>query len=295
MWRLERKTESLGFSPRAIRERALRALRSLLRFFALITRSSKKLRKRKLRSSRAAQSSLFGFLHHDALVGIPHTFALVGLRRAIPANLRRHLADLLLVGAAHEDLRLGRRLDGHAVGHIEFHRMAESQLEVELAALSLRTVPDADQIQLLLETIGHTLHHIVYERAHGAGHRGCPARRGFEGQHALFVLHFHGRVEIHRQFALGPLDPKLLALLVEFDALRQFDRITGNSGHIYFSVRPRCTALRRRALRAARVNHSSRPWTCSRSRYRARPVLAAGRKRQSKGVDPACLRGAVDR
>src|SRR6056297_1542671 len=289
IWRLERKTESLGFSPRAIRARALRARRSLLRFFSLISRSSKILR------TRSLQSGLLGFLHHDAFVRVAHTLALVGLRRTIPANLGRDLANLLLVGTANDDLGLGRRLDGHTVGHAEIDRVAEPELQIKLAALGLRTITNADKVQLLLETVGNALHHVVDECTHRTCHGGCSARRGLEGQHTFFVLHFHRRVKIHRQRALGALDLDFLALLAEFDALGQFDRITGNSGHVYYSVRPRCTALRRRALRVVRVSRSLRPWTYSRSQCQDHPGHAVDRGRRGKGGDPACSRDEAGR
>src|SRR6056297_1136587 len=180
IWRLERKTESLAFSPRAIRARALRARRSLLRFFSLISRSSKILR------TRSLQSGLLGFLHHDALVRVAHTLALVGLRRTIPANLGRDLTNLLLVGTANDDLGLGRRLDGHTVGHAEIDRVTEPELQIKLAALGLRTITNADKVQFLLETVGNALHHVVDECTHRTCHGGCSARRGLEGQHTFF-------------------------------------------------------------------------------------------------------------
>src|SRR4029450_10592147 len=54
---------------------------------------------------------LLRFLELDALTGITNTLALVGLGRAVRADLRGDLTHALLVGALHDDLGLRRSLD----------------------------------------------------------------------------------------------------------------------------------------------------------------------------------------
>src|SRR6187397_206019 len=91
---------------------------------------------------------LLAFLHHDLLARIAHALALVGLRRAVAADHRGNLADLLAVHALHHDLGLARRLDGDAFGHREVHRVREAEREVEALALHRRAVADADELEL---------------------------------------------------------------------------------------------------------------------------------------------------
>src|SRR4029453_6239755 len=87
---------------------------------------------------------LLAFLHHDLLAGVAHALALVGLRRAVAADHRSDLPDLLAVHALHHDLGLARRLDGDALRHREVHRVREAEGQVEALALDRRAVADAD-------------------------------------------------------------------------------------------------------------------------------------------------------
>src|SRR5690606_2617845 len=57
-------------------------------------------------SSLPARLLLLGFFEDDAFVGITHTLTLVGLRLAVSANLRSHLANDLLVCTLQDDFRL---------------------------------------------------------------------------------------------------------------------------------------------------------------------------------------------
>src|SRR5512145_80426 len=70
---------------------------------------------------------LLRFLELDALTGITNALALVGLRGTIGADFRGDLADPLLVGALHDDLRLRRRLDRDAFRHVVLDGVREAE------------------------------------------------------------------------------------------------------------------------------------------------------------------------
>src|SRR3546814_15110884 len=57
---------------------------------------------------------LLAFLAQDDLVGVLHALALVGLGRTVAADLRRHLAALLAIGAGDGDGGRLLALDGDA-------------------------------------------------------------------------------------------------------------------------------------------------------------------------------------
>src|SRR5437879_1399039 len=96
--------------------------------------------------------------------------ALVGLGRALRANLGGDLAHQLLVDAGDDDLGLRRRRHLDALGHLLHHRVREAERQIELVALRLCTESDADQRKALLEALGHAGDHVRDQRAHGARH-----------------------------------------------------------------------------------------------------------------------------
>src|SRR5690606_32701691 len=83
---------------------------------------------------------LLAFLADDALAGITDTLALVGLGTAILANLRRNLADDLLVDAVDHDLGRLRHGNRHAFGGLIDHVVAEAKSKLQVLALHGRTV-----------------------------------------------------------------------------------------------------------------------------------------------------------
>ena len=107
---------------------------------------------------------------------VAHALALVRLGRTVGADLRRHLADLLLVDALDQNLGLHRGLDLDALRHRVHDRMRETERQVDLVAGGLRAEADADQRQLLLEARGDALDHVRDQRAQRAVHRRAPLR-----------------------------------------------------------------------------------------------------------------------
>src|SRR5215204_5816491 len=103
---------------------------------------------------------LLRFLELDTLTGITNALALVRLGLAITTDLGGHLADLLLVRALDQDLGLRRRLDRDPLGRRVDDRVREAEREVQVLALRLRTVADADQLELLLVALRHAVHDV---------------------------------------------------------------------------------------------------------------------------------------
>src|SRR5690606_22608492 len=98
---------------------------------------------------------LLAFLAHDALAGILHALALVGLGTAVLADLGGHLADLLLVDAGHGDFGRLRHSDRDALRGLVDHVVAEAERELQVLALQRRTITDAADLKLLLEAFLH--------------------------------------------------------------------------------------------------------------------------------------------
>src|SRR5690606_15971208 len=110
---------------------------------------------------------LLAFLAHDALAGILHALALVGLGTAILADLGGDLADLLLVDARNGDLGRLRHSDGDAGRGLVHHVVAEAESQLQVLALERGAIADAVDLKLLLEAF---LHAVQYVDDLGAGH-----------------------------------------------------------------------------------------------------------------------------
>src|SRR5262249_52080012 len=100
MWALVRCTASLTAASWWILRRVCDARLSLDVFLSIM-----------------ARLLLLRFLEDDPLVRVADALALVGLGRAVGANLGSDLADELLVQPLDHDLGLRRRLDFHALRH----------------------------------------------------------------------------------------------------------------------------------------------------------------------------------
>src|SRR5882672_867717 len=84
----------------------------------------------------------------DLLALIANALALVGVRAAQAADVRRDLADFLLVDT--RDRELGGRLhrEGDALRRLDQHGMAVAKRELEGAALELHAIADAEDLHL---------------------------------------------------------------------------------------------------------------------------------------------------
>src|SRR5205807_3689268 len=100
----------------------------------------------------------------DDLAGVAHALSLVGLGLAHLADVGRHLADDLLVDASDGDARGCRHFEGDAFGRLDHDGMTEAKGQLEArGALGGGPVPDADDLEVLGETVGDANDHVVDE------------------------------------------------------------------------------------------------------------------------------------
>src|ERR1700693_1596960 len=120
MWQFDRLTTSRFARCSEIRRRVLRErrMRGSLLFMTSYLQFARGL-------------LLLRFFDDHALADVANAFALVWFGRAIRANLRRHLPDLLVVDALDHELGLHGLFHFHALGHPVHDRMRESQRQVD--------------------------------------------------------------------------------------------------------------------------------------------------------------------
>src|SRR5262245_19252941 len=169
---------------------------------------------------------LLRFLELDALTGITNALALVGLGRAVAADLPGDLPDALLVRALHHDLRLRRRLDRDALRRRVDHRVGEAERQVQVAALRLRAIADANELELALVAPGHAQHDVRQVRAQRTGvhQRLAAAFRRLDAQALRFLHDLEARPERQADRALGALHRDRVAGDRRGDTLRQRNR-----------------------------------------------------------------------
>src|SRR5690606_24843131 len=122
-------------------------------------------------SSLPARLLLLGFFEDDAFVGITHTLTLVGLRLAVSANLRSHLANDLLVCTLQNDFRLAGAFRFHTSGKLMNDVVGETELQLQRVTLDLGAETDANEVQTALETFADTGDHVVHQGAGRTRHR----------------------------------------------------------------------------------------------------------------------------
>src|SRR4051794_22424336 len=118
---------------------------------------------RRLGCSGGASRALAHLPGH-VLALVPDALALVGLRRALLADVRGDLADELLGDAADDDAGRHRHLELDPVGRLDRHRMRVAEGQLEVPALELRAVADALDLQALLEAVGDAADHVRDQR-----------------------------------------------------------------------------------------------------------------------------------
>src|SRR5687768_6069000 len=167
------------------------------------------------------------------LPGVAHALLLVRIGLAHPADVGGDLPDHLAIGAGDRDVRLLLDRDVDPVGDVEHDRMRVAEREVDLLALQLGAVADADDVELLLEALG--------DAVDGVGHQA--ARQAVEllqlgvialelGDQVAVLLRKHdaGR-QLLQQLALRALHFDRVGGDLDGHALRDRDRLLTNSGH----------------------------------------------------------------
>src|SRR5215203_4710522 len=107
----------------------------------------------------------------DLLIAVADTLALVGFGRPHLADLRRHLADLLLVYTAHDDGRRVRDLELHTLARLDQDRVRVPDLQVHIASLQRGPVADARDLQGLRETFRHAGYGVLDQATSKTVHR----------------------------------------------------------------------------------------------------------------------------
>src|SRR5208282_1408826 len=98
------------------------------------------------------------------LAGDADAFLLVRVGWTQPAQIRRYLADLVFVRAAHRQMRLFLDANLDSFRNWVFHWMRKAEREHEVLSLDLASVPDADDVEFLLESFRNAVDRIRHER-----------------------------------------------------------------------------------------------------------------------------------
>src|SRR5512145_1158931 len=216
-----RNTRSRGRSAvPAIRLRCRSAMRCRRSFFVLIFMASAS-SYRLPALLRARLSRLL--LEHFARV--PDPLLLIGIGLAEAPDVRRDLSDLLPVDPGYGDVRLLVDRDVDALRDIEHDRVRIAQRKDDLLALQLRTIPDADDVEVLPEALGHAANGVRDQTARQSvklAERGVLLERP-----CLEVITVHLEPDARRQrlpqLALRSLDFHRTGLNVDLDTLRNGD------------------------------------------------------------------------
>jgi len=144
------------------------------------------------------------------------------------------LTDLLLIAAGYHHLGLRGGFDRDAFGHRVIDRVREAQAEVQHGPLALGAVTDADQLQLLLEALTGTDHHVVDQGPHGTCHGPTALVRLVHRLDADYtVIQGNGNIRMDVQFerALAAFHGHVLGIDLEFDASGYTNRRFSNTRH----------------------------------------------------------------
>src|SRR6478735_1424542 len=191
------------------------------------------LRRRRSNRESLAILLLLPFLAEDVLAAVLDALAFVGLGLAPATDLGGELADRLLVDPADLDRDLIGGLHFDTLGHVEIDVVAVAELQLELAALRLRTVADAGDLQHLGEALGDTFDQVRHQRALqapvAARRLAVVGRQDRDGPVVEVVLDQF--VGADRQGALGALDGQRAVIDLGGDAAWDRHRLLADAAH----------------------------------------------------------------
>src|SRR5215469_6463048 len=169
----------------------------------------------------------------DLFALVPHALALIGVRLAKLADIRGHFAHLLLVDALHHKPGGSLNPEGDPGRRSHGHGVAEPQCELQVLALGLDAVSDADNLHGFAVALGHAGHHIGDQRPGQAVQRADLTLVAGPGHSddAVGLLDLDRRGHFHAQLALRAFDVHLPAVDVHIDTARDDDRQPSNSRH----------------------------------------------------------------
>src|SRR5260221_12399526 len=185
-----------------------------------------------LRRAAGLRASLAGLLL-QALARDANTFLLVGVGRTQRANVRGHLADLPFVRAADHDVRLLVDRDLNTLGNLKLDGMRLAERESNRFALQLRTVADADDVQVLLEALRDAVHRVGEQRASKPVQRPMIFGGALGDEHAVFLLEGDAVGHTDGELALGALHFDFPVLQGDFHALRNRNWFVADTLHRY--------------------------------------------------------------
>src|SRR6476619_525487 len=218
---------------------------------------------RRRRPSLTVRLGTLADLSPHVLALVADALALVGLGRAHLADLGGRLPDDLLVRAIDDHLRRLWDVERHAVARGDRDGVREADGELELRALELRAIPDALDLEVLLEAVRDALDHVRDERPREPVERAVLAALGGAGHGDDAVLlrdpHADGHALLER--AERPRDLHVAAgRHFDGDAGGDLDWLPTDSAHGFLALpcglgrrpptrRTRAPRRRRRALR----------------------------------------------
>src|SRR5690606_6892395 len=187
-------------------------------------------------SSPCLLTSLSG-LAADSLALVADALRLVGVGLAQAADVRGHLAHLLLVDSL--DVQQGRLLhpERDALRRLHDDGVAVAQRELQVPALGLDAVAHTRDLEGLGVPLGGALDQVGNQRAgkpvQGTGLRSIVRTR------YLYLAVFQGNGDRRRdsvlEFVLRPLDFDVFTVDGDFDALGDRDRLSANTRHAEIS------------------------------------------------------------
>src|SRR6201996_9545009 len=139
---------------------------------------------------------------------VADALALLRLRRASLADIRRDLADELLVDATNDDLGRLRHLEIDSLRRLDRDRVGEAERQLEVFPFQRGAVADALDLEALLEAVGDALDHVRDQRAGEPVEGAVLAAIGRPGDEDRALLLGHGHVlgVGLRELAFRPFD-----------------------------------------------------------------------------------------
>src|SRR5690606_1769382 len=160
---------------------------------------------------------------------------------------RRNLADLLLVDPGYGEFGGRFHREGDAVGRLDRHRMAVTEGELEVAALLLHAVADAEDFHLLLVALGDTGDHLVEQGPGQAVQRTVATLVVRAGNHqaSVFLRDGDRLGNGQRELTLRALHGDVLAVDGHLDTRGNHDGIFADTRHVRTSLTRRRRGLPR--------------------------------------------------
>src|SRR6266478_1264424 len=114
---------------------------------------------------RPCFGSRFASLFLQTFASDANSLLLVGIRRPQRTNVGSNLANLSLIRAADDEVRLLVHGDANTFRDRKQDGMRFAKREIDHFAFKLRAIADADDVHLFLESLRHALNGVGHKRA----------------------------------------------------------------------------------------------------------------------------------